>query len=162
MVGQTGEIIGPGVFLPVAEKCGLIGEIDKWVITQAATLAAAGRHVCANLSADSIGNLDLLGWIERQLSRANANPANVVFEITETALMGNLENQHLVKATVNIAQGFGLQTIAEGVDDSETLELLRDYGSISPKAVTSADRPRSTALQRRQELRPQHPARCER
>ena len=182
MVGQTGEIIAPGVFLPVAEKYGLIGEIDKWVITQAATVAAGGRHVCANLAADSIGNLDLLGWIERHLSRANANPANVVFEITETALMGNLEagmaftrgindigcaialddfgtgygsftylqklhidhikididfvrdllsntaNQHLVKATVNKAQGFGLQTIAEGVDGSETLELLRDYG----------------------------------
>jgi PAS domain S-box-containing protein len=182
MIGRDGEIIAPGVFLPVAEKYGLIGEIDKWVITQAAILAATGRHVCANLSADSIGNLDLLCWIEHKLSETGADPANVVFEITETSLMGNMEagkaftrgineigcaialddfgtgfgsftylqklhvddikidvefvrdlvsntaNQHLVKATVNIGQGFGVQTIAEGVEDSETLELLRGYG----------------------------------
>jgi PAS domain S-box-containing protein len=182
MVGQDGEIIRPGVFLPVAEKYGQIAEIDRWVITQAAIRAASGRLVCANLSADSVGDLDLPSWIEHELSEAGADPANVVLEITETALMGDMEageaftrrineigcavalddfgtgygsftylqklhvdhikidiafvrdlvsntaNQHLVKATINIAQGFGLQTVAEGVEDSETLELLRDYG----------------------------------
>lgn len=182
MIGQAGEIIPPGNFLPTAEKYGQIGEIDQWVITQAARVAATGRRVHANLSADSVGRLDLLSQIERELNKADADPANLVFEITETALMGNMEagkaftggindigcavalddfgtgfgsftylqkldiaylkidiefvrdivsntaNQHLVLATVNIAKGFGLQTIAEGVEDSETLELLRDYG----------------------------------
>jgi PAS domain S-box-containing protein len=208
MVGQNGEIIAPGCFLPVAEKSGLIGEIDRWVITQAAILAAGGRRVCANLSADSIGNLDLLPWIEHQLSEAHADPANVVFEITDTELMGNLEAgkaftrgisqigcaialddfdtgygsfhlspeaphrshqdrrrlrprpriehvepQHLVKATINIAQGFGPQTIAEGVEDSETLELLRDSGVDlaqgfhfgRPAPLESADHARAAA-----------------
>jgi EAL domain-containing protein (putative c-di-GMP-specific phosphodiesterase class I) len=37
-------------------------------------------------------------------------------------------NQHVVKATVNLARGFGSQTIAEGVEDAETLELLDDFG----------------------------------
>jgi PAS domain S-box-containing protein len=182
MVGPQGEIIPPGSFLPAAEKYGQIGEIDHWVITQAARLAASGRRVHANLSGNSIGSLDLLPWIERQLSEAGADPANIVFEITETALMGDIEagqalgrgiaelgcslalddfgtgygsftylqklkiaylkididfvrdlvsntaNQHLVKAIVNIAEGLGQQTIAEGVQDRETLELLRNYG----------------------------------
>jgi EAL domain-containing protein (putative c-di-GMP-specific phosphodiesterase class I) len=43
-------------------------------------------------------------------------------------LASNTANQHLVKATVNIAQGFGVQTIAERVEDAATLELLRVYG----------------------------------
>ncbi len=60
MVSQGGEIIQPGSFLPVAEKYGLIGEIDRWVIRQAVGLAAAGQRLEANLSAESIGNLDLL------------------------------------------------------------------------------------------------------
>ncbi|MGZ6119467.1 MAG: EAL domain-containing protein, partial [Gemmatimonadaceae bacterium] len=182
MVGRDGEIIAPGVFLPVAEKYGQIEEIDQWVITQAARLAAGGRRVHANLSADSIGSLDLVSRIERELSDAGADPANVVYEITETALMGDMDaceaftrgitdigsavalddfgtgygsftylqklhiayikidigfvrdlvcnttNQHLVKAIVNIAQGLGQQTIAEGVENSETLDLLREYG----------------------------------
>ena len=91
MTGRNGELISPGSFLPVAEKYGLIGEIDRWVIKQAALIAATGRHVHANLSAHSIGNLDLLSQIEQDLRDAGADPANVVFEITETALMGNID-----------------------------------------------------------------------
>jgi EAL domain-containing protein (putative c-di-GMP-specific phosphodiesterase class I) len=34
----------------------------------------------------------------------------------------------VVKAIVNLAQGFGCETIAEGVEDDETLALLREYG----------------------------------
>jgi PAS domain S-box-containing protein len=37
-------------------------------------------------------------------------------------------NQHLVKAVVNLAQGFSKKTIAEGVEDEWTVELLREYG----------------------------------
>ena len=182
MVGKDGEIIPPGSFLPVAEKYGLIGEIDRWVIGKAVRLAASGQRLEANLSAESIGNLDLLPLIERELRNAHADPANVVFEITETALMKNVEageafarglseigcqvalddfgtgfgsftylkklpitylkidvdfvrdlltnraNQHLVKAIVGLAQDFGYQTIAEGVEDEQTLALLKDYG----------------------------------
>jgi PAS domain S-box-containing protein len=182
MVGPGGDLIPPGSFLPVAEKHGLIGEIDRWVIRQAVGLAATGQRVEANLSAQSFGNLDLLPLIEQELHNAHADPSHVVFEITETALMQNPEageafarrlseigcplalddfgtgfgtfthlknlpisylkidiqfvldlttnraNQHLVKAIVGLAQDFGYQTIAEGVEDAETLVLLKDYG----------------------------------
>jgi len=182
MIGRKGEIISPATFLPAAEKYGQISEIDYWVIAEAVRLAAEGRHLHANLSADSIGSVDLLPQIHAALAATGADPANIVFEITETALMTNLEagrafatgitdigcglalddfgtgygsftylqqlqisylkidiafvrdlftnfaNQHLVKAIVNIAQGFGLRTIAEGVENVETLDLLREYG----------------------------------
>ena len=42
--------------------------------------------------------------------------------------MNSPPNQHVVKAIVNLAHGFGCQTIAEGVEDEETLDLLRDFG----------------------------------
>jgi PAS domain S-box-containing protein len=91
MVGANGEIFPPLSFLPVAEKYGLIGEIDRWVVGEAIRFAATGQRVEANLSAESIGKLDLLSLIERELRDSGADPANVVFEITETALMENLE-----------------------------------------------------------------------
>ncbi len=182
MRGQGGEVIAPGSFLPVAEKYGQIGEIDRWVIGEAIRLAAAGQHVEANLSAVSVSNLDLLSLIERQMRAAGADPSKLIFEITETALMEDVEvgtafaqglagigcqlalddfgtgfgsftylkavpvsflkididfvrdlgsnpaNQHLVKAIVGLAEGFGCKTIAEGVEDAETLALLTDYG----------------------------------
>jgi PAS domain S-box-containing protein len=43
-------------------------------------------------------------------------------------LIENPQNQHVVKAIVNLAQGFERQTIAEGVEDPEALELLEQYG----------------------------------
>ncbi len=43
-------------------------------------------------------------------------------------LVTNEANQHIVKAVVELARGFGYDTIAEGVEDAETLALLRDYG----------------------------------
>ncbi len=40
----------------------------------------------------------------------------------------NPANQVLVKAIVGLAEGFGYQTIAEGVEDAETLALLEEFG----------------------------------
>ena len=183
MIGRDGEIILPGTFLHVAEKYGLIGEIDRWVISQAVRFAASGRRVIeANLSAASIGTSDLLPFIERELRKGCADPSNLVFEITETALMqdigageafarglaeigcglalddfgtgfgsftylkklpisglkidvefirdlvSNPANLHVVKAIVSLAQAFGMWTIAEGIEDEETLNVLRAEG----------------------------------
>ena len=182
MEGRNGEIIPPGAFLHAAEKYGLISEIDRWVVKEAVRLAASGRHVEANLSAESISTLDLLTVIEHEIHQTGADPSNLVFEITETALMGdiakgeffarglldlgcglalddfgtgfgtftylkripikflkidiefvrdlgaNAANRHIVKAIVNLAEGFGCQTIAEGVEDEATVSVLRDFG----------------------------------
>ena len=38
------------------------------------------------------------------------------------------QNQHVVKAIVNLAQGFDKTTVAEGVEDEATLQLLAEYG----------------------------------
>jgi PAS domain S-box-containing protein len=42
--------------------------------------------------------------------------------------MNSEGDQHVIRAIVGLAQGFGLQTIGEGVEDAETLELLREFG----------------------------------
>ena len=91
MIGRNGEIVPPNSFLPVAEKYGLIGEIDRWVIGEAVRLAATGQRVEANLSAESIGNLDLLPLIEQEVRSSQADPSYITFEITETALMADVE-----------------------------------------------------------------------
>jgi EAL domain-containing protein (putative c-di-GMP-specific phosphodiesterase class I) len=42
--------------------------------------------------------------------------------------MSSEGDQHVIRAIVGLAQGFGLQTIGEGVEDEATLELLREFG----------------------------------
>jgi EAL domain-containing protein (putative c-di-GMP-specific phosphodiesterase class I) len=42
--------------------------------------------------------------------------------------MSSEGDQHVIRAIVGLAQGFGLQTIGEGVEDEATLDLLREFG----------------------------------
>ena len=102
MIGSSGEVISPGSFLPVAEKYSLIAEIDRWVVTQAVRLAATGRRVQANLSAVSFTNPDLLSvLIERELEETGADPARIVFEITETAIASDFDAAETFAHTVS-------------------------------------------------------------
>jgi PAS domain S-box-containing protein len=89
-----GEVVAPGEFLPHAESHGLIGQIDRWVVMQGANLAAAGRTVQINLSAQTISDATIAGDVERILRESGADPANVVFEITEKALHEQEEAAH--------------------------------------------------------------------
>ncbi len=43
-------------------------------------------------------------------------------------LIENSQNQHVVKAIVSLARGFGRQTVAEGAESQATLDLLEEYG----------------------------------
>jgi predicted signal transduction protein with EAL and GGDEF domain len=40
----------------------------------------------------------------------------------------NTASRHVVQAVVALAQAFSLQTVGEGVEDAETLTLLRELG----------------------------------
>ena len=43
-------------------------------------------------------------------------------------LSTNPASRHVVEAVVALARAFGLQTVAEGVEDAEALELVRELG----------------------------------
>ncbi len=81
------NIIPPGMFLPIAEEFGLAPAIDRWVLVHGLRLAATGLPVQINLSATSLDDATLLHLIEQLLEETGADPALVMFEITETALL---------------------------------------------------------------------------
>jgi EAL domain-containing protein (putative c-di-GMP-specific phosphodiesterase class I) len=182
MIDEDGSAIPPGLFLPVAEEYGLIREIDRWVVGQAAALAAEGHALEINLSAESLGDPDLYAVVERELTTRGVDPSLIVFELTETALLRDEDaarsfierverlgcklalddfgtgyggftylkrlpvdflkidiefvrdlaqspsSAHVVRAVVSLARGFGQKTVAEGVEDAETLALLGELG----------------------------------
>jgi EAL domain-containing protein (putative c-di-GMP-specific phosphodiesterase class I) len=93
-----GEIVPPGAFIPPAERFGLISAIDRWVIAHAMEIAAEhardGRDVAfeVNLSAASFGDPELSEFIESELRTSGAPPESLIFEITETAAIANLDD----------------------------------------------------------------------
>ncbi len=76
MVDVHGDLIPPGSFLPVAERFGLIREIDRWVVTRAIRMLGEHREqgrrptVEINLSAHSLGDAQLALHIGRELRAA--------------------------------------------------------------------------------------------
>jgi len=114
MVGRDGDTIAPGEFLPAAEKYGLIAEIDRWVVSRTVELAAQGRTVECNLSAASLESPSMLSFIEREIARSGADPADLVFEITETALITDLS------AGAEFARGLASLGCGVAIDDFGT------------------------------------------
>jgi EAL domain-containing protein (putative c-di-GMP-specific phosphodiesterase class I) len=86
------ELIQPGEFLPEAERVGLVGDIDRWVVGQAISMLDDGRFDCleVNLSGMSLVGPEVLGAIEKLIRSSNIEPADLVFEITETAAIANM------------------------------------------------------------------------
>jgi PAS domain S-box-containing protein len=85
------ELIAPGMFLPAAERFGLIPVIDEWVVDRAIELAAAGRQITVNISAQTVSADEQVDRIEQAIVASGGHPENLVFEITETAVADNLD-----------------------------------------------------------------------
>lgn len=97
MVNDDNELVMPNVFIPPAERYGLMPAIDQWVIRE--TFSAMSRHdvgmmqVAINLSGNSLGDENFLNDVLQQFDESPVHPGQICFEITETAAI-----QHLSKA----------------------------------------------------------------
>jgi EAL domain-containing protein (putative c-di-GMP-specific phosphodiesterase class I) len=107
--------IPPGLFVPLAERTGLIISLGEWVLRTACQQAAAWRtpdgrdlRVSVNLSPAQFRHPDLAGSIHAVLAAAHLPPRLLELEITEGILMRetstNLDTLHrLRKLGVGIA-----------------------------------------------------------
>ena len=94
MADGEGRVVPAANFIPLAERYGLVGDIDRWVCDRAIGLlesstAATGWHLAVNVSAKSL-DADYVAWIERRLAASVIDPAQLTFELTETATIANL------------------------------------------------------------------------
>ena len=97
MKEPNGELLPPHAFLPSAERSGLIQEIDAWVTRRAIRLIdqhqRVGRELRleVNLSGRTLGDSTLPQVIEEELRKTPIDPANLIFEVTETAAVLNMD-----------------------------------------------------------------------
>jgi EAL domain-containing protein (putative c-di-GMP-specific phosphodiesterase class I) len=100
MLGEQGELVSPGLFLPAAERYDLMPSVDLWVVRNtfawwAARCADSGARstglVSINLSGKSLGNEPFQDKVLSLISEYQILPGTVCFEITETAAISNFE-----------------------------------------------------------------------
>lgn len=92
---KPGQLVMPGLFIPIAEKTGKILELDRWVINEAVTTLARHpklRALAINLSGRSLADPSLPQYIQDTLAQHAVDPSRLLIEITETSAIGDLHD----------------------------------------------------------------------
>ncbi len=96
MLDDKDELISPEVFINVAERLGLIQEIDHFIlrssIKKQAELLRQGYDIklAINLSGKAFDDPDLTKNIQQSIKENNARAENLIFEVTETAAVTDI------------------------------------------------------------------------
>ena len=113
-------IVSPAVFIPIAERFGLINELGNWVINEACRQmrewAQNGVHlrVAINLSVHQLRQDDLVAKIHQALARHMIEPSQLLCEITESVAMEDIK---------------GTQRAFEGLQDIGVYLSIDDFGT---------------------------------
>ncbi|WP_308363868.1 MULTISPECIES: EAL domain-containing protein [unclassified Microbulbifer] len=132
MRGRNGDIISPGMFLPAAERYGLIEEVDRWVIRKVFAymaleqrLGEGGFSYAINISGISLGDETFADYVLQELTEAGVAPSRVQFEITETSAIDNLERALIFIHKLRAAGcSFALDDFGRGVSSLAYLRQL--------------------------------------
>lgn len=180
--------ISPMVFVPEAEKLGLIVPIGEWVLKEACQTTSEwvksgyeNLKVSVNVSPLQLNEMSLKQSIASAIQSSELSSQNLVLEITESMLMGDVEHHitllqnivdlgvsfslddfgtgysslsylkkfpidelkidrsflinvpernednSIVKAIIAMAHSLGMNIVAEGVENAEQLEFLRQH-----------------------------------
>jgi diguanylate cyclase (GGDEF)-like protein len=188
MRDSSGRVLRPGAFIPAAERYDLMSNLDRWVLENAlivhggALAAIDDLSISINLSANSLNDPLFWPFLSETLRASLLPPERVSFEITETAMINNLDSARsfmsvvraaghalilddfgtglssfnylkqfpidglkidgsfirqlkdspvdrvIVESINEIAHKLGIRTVAEFVENTETLDILRAMG----------------------------------
>ena len=113
-------LVGPAVFIPIAERFGLIGPIGNWLIDEACRQAGVWRdeglrmRVAINLSAYQLRHADLADRIGTALRRHRIDPQLLTCEITESVAMEDASN------AIRMVERLGDMGVNISIDDFGT------------------------------------------
>jgi diguanylate cyclase (GGDEF)-like protein/PAS domain S-box-containing protein len=132
MLGEQGEIILPGSFLPAAERYNLIEKVDAWVVSHACALLAEHPIFCEqvnsisiNLSGPSLTNRNFLESILRIFKDAGVSPTIICFEVTETVAVSNLDSAiNFIRTLKESGFRFALDDFGSGISSYGYLKNL--------------------------------------
>lgn len=134
-----GTMIKADTFINHIAKLEVMTELDNWVIKAAIVSLSEHRvkhpktRFFIKLSQQTLNNDAFVDWLCALLNEHNLEGGALVFEISETAALNNLEHAALTIAKLkNIGCEFGLEHFGSGLDFSQSLNALDvDYLKIN-------------------------------
>ncbi len=117
---SDGGFISPGVFVPLAEDCGLIVDIGRWVLDEACkkqrNLAAKGVdiRIAVNVSVPQFRNPNFVDEVFATIEKYQIDPKRIELEVTESIVM---DEQSVVINALNRLRDYGIEI---AIDDFGT------------------------------------------
>lgn len=116
-VRLEGENGSPGVlpaeFMRAAERYRLMPHIDRWVVQavldalgRGGLKVPTGRSVAINIAPQTLGDADFLEFVVECFDHTGATPQDICFEITENAVVANLEH---ARRFIDVLHGMGCE-----------------------------------------------------
>ena len=129
---DAGEQVSPADFLQAAERYRLMGLIDRQIVQT--TFDALGRGAIAlppkrsigiNISGQTLADVQFLEFVVECFDATGANPAQVCFEIAESAVIANLEHaRRFIGVLHGMGCRFALDDFGSGLGSFSNLKLL--------------------------------------
>lgn len=148
MVDDDGNYMPPAEFIRVAEKTGLIHDIDRWVVQEAIDVL---RRVSkfnnqlslnVNLSGHAFEDPLLVPMVRERLANSGVDAGRITFEITETAAVSNYEKtREMVSQLRDLGCRFALDDFGAGFNSYNYLKQFPvDFLKIDGSFITNLAR----------------------
>ncbi|MBS1165916.1 MAG: gmr 1 [Proteobacteria bacterium] len=121
----TRGAIPPDTFIPIAEECGAILPIGRWVLKRACADAAAWSddlRVAVNLSPVQIAHDDIVKLVHETLLETALTPQRLELEITESTIIGDKAHAlHVLRQLKALGITVALDDFGTGYSSLDTL-----------------------------------------
>lgn len=132
LFSNDGDYLSPSQFFPAAERCGLSGEIDRWVISSALkrmsdALGKSKKTIFfVKLTGGSFLDPGLLPWLAEQIKASKAAADRLVFEVKEESVVTHLkEAKVFIKGLEQLQCKFCLDDFGTGLNPFLLLKHIK-------------------------------------
>jgi diguanylate cyclase (GGDEF)-like protein len=124
----TRGVIGPDVFIPLAEETGLIVAMGAWVLEEACHVARGWGelHLAVNVSALQVRQASFVATVEGALARSGLQAERLELEITEAAMLANsAETLGILSRLRSLGVRLAMDDFGTGYSSLATLQRFR-------------------------------------
>ncbi|SPJ32570.1 bifunctional diguanylate cyclase/phosphodiesterase [Kushneria phyllosphaerae] len=143
MRDEHGKLAMPGLFIPAAERSGLIVEIDRWVLNESLDLLKKLQdqsvNLAVNISGTTLQDESFRAFVEQALSSRSLDPARLILEVTETAAVTDFSTaNNLLKGVQALGCKIALDDFGVGFSSFHYLgQMPSDYIKIDGSFVST-------------------------
>lgn len=141
MFDDDGKTIPPNSFIPAAERFNVMSSIDSWVIKNTLDIMQSEKYLelnfSINLSGQSLSDLIFMHNCISQIQDSHVSPKRICFEITETAMIANLNSAiHSISILRELGCTVALDDFGSGLSSFSYLKNLPvDYLKIDGSLI---------------------------